>query len=700
MSNTVFSQSPMTHLNNTEIGLANDNYESLIHMSDTIPTQKYNQPILQSNFNSDVIDIRKGGVTNNEPQQVISPLTGQVIGSRDNFLTSTGFNKMNGETYINTINNVPFVGRGTKQNMNPHANESILERYTGWGGPKQKKKHEVESFFDIAPNMGGHINGAPATSLYDGMEDRYHKSRMRNGEKPFQEVRVGPGLNAGYGSKGEGGFQQAGMYDILRAQANRKINNRLANNPKVSYTTPVNAGSLPGGSRGLQAAVVKHKPERWYRNNPDRYFKTGGAVRAARLLPRVIARATNRQTTTKSYYGGAGNGQYKGQMKDKMHRKSRRQNFKNSIMRNLHRGGTWKAEASGDGIGDYGMGSIENKPNERDITTLRTHQLNLATAVKKMIAPLTDIARTTKKEQTIDNFHTGNFSSNVKKLTVHDPNDTMRTTKKEQTIDNFHNGNLTGAKKQTIYDPNDTPRTTIKEQTIHNSNIFANLSPQQPSHLRVYDPEDVAATTLKELTEVNNHTGFIGGDVNEMQPGGYISTSVSAKNTNKQFLSDYYYVGNANSDMTRGGGRGYTTTRMTARATNRQYLTDNEYSGIAGHYLGREKSYSDKYNMTLNPDKEIIEKRYSEHEPTQTGVKLGAGMDFVNINHKKIEGDQINTREPAETSVYQAPPTMNNCGMTTIKEKLPEENIRSRIDSDLLDAFRRNPYSQPLNSVA
>jgi hypothetical protein len=665
--NTVFSKSPLTHLNNTEVGLANNSYESLISMSNTIPTQKYNQPILQSNFNSDVVDIRKGGITNNEPQQVISPLTGQVIGNRDNFLTSTGFNKMNGETYINTINNVPYVGRGTKQNMDPNANESILERYTGWGGPKQKKKHEVESFYDISPNMGGYVNGAPASSLYDGMEDRYHKSRMRNGEKPFQEVRVGPGLNAGYGSKPEGGFQQAGMYDILKAQANRKINNRLANNPKVSYTTPVNAGALPGGSRGLQSAVVKHKPERWYRNNPDRYFKTGGAVRAARLLPRVIARATNRQSTTKSYYGTAGHGAYRGQMKDKMHRKSRRQNFKNSIMRNLHRGGTWKAEATGDGVGDYGVGAIENKPNERDITTLRTHQLNLATAVKKMIAPLTDVARTTKKEQNIDNFYTGA---------------------------------LTGPKKLKVHDPNDTPRTTIKEQTIHNSNIFANLSPQQPSHLRVYDPEDVAATTLKELTEVNNHTGFIGGDVNEMQPGGYISTSVSAKNTNKQFLSDYYYVGNANSDMTRGGGRGYTTTRMTARATNRQYLTDNEYSGIAGHYLGREKSYSDKYNMTLNPDKDIIEKRYSEHEPTQTGVKLGAGMDFVNINHKKIEGDQINTREPAETSVYQAPPTMNNCGMTTVKEKLPEENIRSRIDTDLLDAFRRNPYSQPLNSAA
>ena len=153
MSNTLFTQSPMTHMNNTEVGLANDKFNSLISMSNTVPTQKYNQPILTSNFNNDNVDIRNME-NNSEPKQIISPLTGEVIGNKDDFLTSTGFNKMNGETYINTINNVPYVGRGTKQNMDPNANESLLERYTGYGGTKMTKKKEVESFYDIAPNMG------------------------------------------------------------------------------------------------------------------------------------------------------------------------------------------------------------------------------------------------------------------------------------------------------------------------------------------------------------------------------------------------------------------------------------------------------------------------------------------------------------------------------------------------------------------
>ena len=80
-----------------------------------------------------------------------------------------------------------------------------------------------------------------------------------------------------------------------------------------------------------------------------------------------------------------------------MHRKSRRQNFRNSILRNLFKSDAWREENTGAGVGDYGAGAIENKANERDITTLRTHQLNVASKVKKMIAPLTDLR--TKKDK-------------------------------------------------------------------------------------------------------------------------------------------------------------------------------------------------------------------------------------------------------------------------------------------------------------
>ena len=49
-------------------------------------------------------------------------------------------------------------------------------------------------------------------------------------------------------------------------------------------------------------------------------------------------------------------------------------------------------------VGDYGKNSIENKPNERDVTQIREHRQNLTTTVKKIITPLTDLFRRTKRK--------------------------------------------------------------------------------------------------------------------------------------------------------------------------------------------------------------------------------------------------------------------------------------------------------------
>ena len=62
-----------------------------------------------------------------------------------------------------------------------------------------------------------------------------------------------------------------------------------------------------------------------------------------------------------------------------------------------------------------------------------------------------------------------------KKHTVYDPNDIARTTIKEQNIDNDYMGQLTGEKRNTIHDPNDIARTTIKEQNINNNTPYINM---------------------------------------------------------------------------------------------------------------------------------------------------------------------------------------------------------------------------------
>jgi len=679
LNTTVYNQSPLSLVNETETQQAQTFYDSAKKPGETgvISGTGFAQNILNQN---NMTDPRYHTNYLAQEGKVISEITGQEI-RREDFHN----------------NQVPFVSR-VKQNIGTHAHDTLLEKFTGSGAGIRPKKMEVQSFFDHSPNMGGHVYGSPSLTQ-QGFENRYYASRMRQGEKPFQDIKVGPSLNAGFGTEGSGGFQQANAQEFARAKANRTINNRLPNNPKISYSRPLNPGALPGGSRGLQAMVKKRRPERWYRNSPDKYFVTTGAVKAAKLREKVNAKATKRQNH-RSYYGGLKNSQQLKPKKDPAVRKSRKNNYMNDNQRNVHHKDAWVVndEANESGVGDYGLTSIENKPNERDVTGKRQHRLNITSDVKKMITPLTDLFRKTRKENFIGNNRPeGNMKAQMpSKLTIHDPEDIARTTKKEINIHNEHDGFLKGEVRNQVWDPNDVARTTVKEMNIHNKSPYINLKPQQPNSLRVYDPEDIARTTLKEVTEDNNHMGFMQYP-EDTAPGGYVSTNVSMRNTHKQFISDYYYTGVPDGEVGKGGGRGYLAAKYKAKNTDKQFLSDYEYTGSAGFYQPREVSYADKYNARLNPNKEEVARGRA---PTDQREKLNAGGDLVNIIHRKLDGDRVNIREPSETHVYQAPPQKNRCGLTTVKQKLPEEVQRSRMEPEMLDAFRQNPYTQSLMSAA
>jgi hypothetical protein len=169
------------------------------------------------------------------------------------------------------------------------------------------------------------------------------------------------------------------------------------------------------------------------------------------------------------------------------------------------------------------------------------------------------------------------------------------------------------------------------------------------------------------------------------------------KNTNRQFLTDWYYQGIADGEVGTGTGRGYLAARYEAKNTNRQFLNDWEWEGPAKAFYNNPASYDSMYNAHMNPNREEIA---LGREPTHESVKLNAGGDFINLEHHRIEGDQINIREPAETFVYEAPPQKNSCGLTRVKSKLPEDSQRARINPEILDAFKQNPYTQSLSSSA
>jgi len=660
----------------TESTLAREAYSAACNATSTgvIPQVGFNQGILNNN-------------TTGRPQDSISRESNQ----RDFFISPLSGQAIKKEAFHDNM--VPFIKNKNQQNLNFDANSNKLGRYTGNDETYRPKKHEVKSFFDVTPNNSW-VYGSPSFTETIGL-DRYVASQKRQNEKPFQDIRVGPGLAAGFTAEPVGGLNQANSRDYILPKTVDEL--RVLTNPKLTYEGRVIAG-LKSGQRGLQAKPFKHRPERFYNSTPER-GTLSSAVKASQIREKFVMKPTQKQHQ-RSYYGTAGQAQLNKPRKEGAYKRSTRNNYMNPTPRNAYRESAWTVnkKANEEGVGDYGMSSIENKANERDTTQDRMHLNNLTITVKKLITPITDFFRRTRKENFIGNIRPeGNMNARMpSKQTVYNPTDIARTTIKEQNIDNSHMGNLSGPINNTVYDPNDIAKTTIKEQNIHNSAPYINMNPQQPRSLRIYDPEDIARTTMKEVTIDNEHIGFM-GNYQSLKAGGYTSTSVDMKNTHRQFLTDWYYQGIADGETGTGPGRGYLAARYDAKNTNRQFLNDWEWEGPAKFYSNTPSSYDAAYNAHLNPNKEEIA---LGREPTPQSVKLNVGGDFVNIEHKRIEADQINIREPAETFIYEAPPQKNSCGLTRVKSKLPEDSQRARINPEILNAFKQNPYTQSLSSAA
>ena len=115
-----------------------------------------------------------------------------------------------------------------------------------------RPKAEVENLFKPA-EYGGYVYGRPNQN--ELFKSRYIPSMQRNGEKPFQEIRVQPGLNLGINEESTIGF-----HDPYRALPKTIDELRTVNNPRLTYNQPV----IPGlkEAQGPLKSKVNKKSQR------------------------------------------------------------------------------------------------------------------------------------------------------------------------------------------------------------------------------------------------------------------------------------------------------------------------------------------------------------------------------------------------------------------------------------------------------
>ena len=586
-----------------------------------------------------------------------------------------------------THNNMqPFFGSGVKQNMDEFATRGIFETFTGTQDNYQKKK-EIGLMFEPQKN----VTNVYGTSNLDGyMLDRYQVSQIRSNETPIEKVYVGPGLNQGYTATPSGGFQQAETLDYIMPKTTNEL--RVKTNPKLTYYNRIIAGQKIA-KPGKIGTVYKNRPDTFYIQNPDRYLTTTGAVTAQAVRPCQIVKFTNRKTTTtKSHKGPAApvhgtriavRGKY---------RVSDKPQFDTDGPRNATLTGLWKfLGLNGDDKdvpNDYGKKSLVLGSNNRTDYGEKGRNGNLK-GNERTGARNGQRANDTKRQTIEDSKRDGNMGVTTFKSKVYDPNHHAKTTVRETTENNDHNGNLKGPNRGVVYDPNEKARTTVKETTEDNE-FNGNLSGGKYAG-KVYDPNERARTTVKETTEDNEYKGTLSGP----NRGKVYDPNQHMKDTLRQDTS-VYYVGNQEGETV----GGYQVAEVDAPITMRQ-LTSIDYTGNAGNSgtTNVPMNRDDVGNMNVRSNRATQDRGYT---PNMQGPNKRGEIPVMNTKKVgDIQSAYLNERGVQPSQIYNSIPQINQFNISTQKDTLPNEPLEFRnADPSILTAFRKNPYTQSLESWA
>lgn len=312
---------------------------------------------------------------------------------------------------------------------------------------------------------------------------------------------------------------------------------------------------------------------------------------------------------------------------------------------------------------DYGKATILVYDNERDVSGVRTVMANVTSMVKSVIAPLLDVFKHSTKEYTVDSGrHYGNMKAQMpSKATLYDPvYHVARTTIKETTIHDSSLGNVVAGKEgyvEKIEDMKPTVRETLPvDDTYRNMNSHV-------YHTIVYDPDAVAKTTVRETTEDNiRQEGNIGGET-VRRHGAYKVIDFDIKNTSKQFLSDHDYTGDSKS------------------------VVDF-----------RPMSYEAEYNMEIDGTRSAMELSMG-HTPNAKAISVALDSADIPMENRRQDVGMAERASGNVGHVYQYTQNIpDTCTYTKPPNQIPLED--RRLEPDLLDAYRNNPFTHSLNSVA
>lgn len=490
---------------------------------------------------------------------VFESLSGNTIKTED-------FNHNNMSMY----GNKKTVGTGTINTA------SILDSYTGQGA-YDIKKEEIATMFKPESNMQN-VHGNQNQN--DFLQSRVNVSQRHANSKPWEEVKVAPGLGKAYDEGVSDGYNN---YNNSREMWLPKDVDQLraSNNPKNVYCLDDHMGPAikPVTNMGVQGKIVKQSPDTYFVNkeNLGMIAGTSGPKREVQGSQQMLTRE-NRDTTSVEYFGTRSNKDYtyvSGEY-DESHRQQLPANpFINAIDKETNPTSTL----------NYGKQSYNVESNNR--TTTKTQFFGgMKSAVSSITQPIINGLRHSKKTNTTTSLQSS--------------------------------GNVGGMAKQHSTKPLEMTNTTNREMYVDKLNM---------NHLNVQKQQSSA----------------------------------------------------------------YMNTHPVLNVTQRNSMNQGEVGPASSHITGN-MSYEAQYNQRNN------NKIYAKNQKANGNMSLFNNKVVARTSNNEVCNSRSTPFYNPQPSSYQHPSDM--LGETTCMPQNYSEVSSSQMDEGLLNAFKSNPYTQPLNSVA
>ncbi len=457
-------------------------------------------------------DVRKySGLTKNnlKPSEVFAVANQSGF---DTYTSLTGETKNVDEIMHNNMK--PYFGSNVTQSTDPKKNEGILDNYTGSGRNEIKKK-ESAPLFKPNSNMSW-VRGMPSTTSFMQERMKGNLSMKVNNTKPWEEKRVAPGLNAGYGTEGSGGFN-SGMEHRDKWMPKSVDQLRVDTNPKQSYK-----GQMLGKHVGRRSApnahlhngmgkMEKNRPDTSFEWGKDRLFTTTGLKKGKTVYSQEMLKDENRQTTTREYFGVGESTNANGDYQKGVYKPSTKIELGCVPLGTATASEKWVDS----GNNNYGKSGYVALPNSRTITGDKGEMGVVSRGLWAMVTPVLDVLRPTLKQNVEVNARgPGNARGRG------------------------------GVDHARVWNPNDKPKTTIREQTENREYIQSAYKDYGNAHTMV-QPWTKLHGQNRDTTNCE-YVGNSSGSSNVAKPTTYNSAYNANLNPNKQVLSkvDRFHMGN------------------------------------------------------------------------------------------------------------------------------------------------------------